>query len=49
MKDNFKQGQNVQRFSDLEKLDFIRALASLDTGVKSVKPETLLYLLESES
>lgn len=49
MKDNFKQGQNVQRFSDLQKLDFIRALAPLDMGIKSFKSETRLYLLESEA
>lgn len=48
-KDNFKQGHNVQRFSELQKLDFIRALASLDPGIKSLKPEILFHLLESES
>lgn len=49
MKDNFKQGQNVHRFSDLQKPDFIKALAAPDIGIKSLKPETLLYLLESDS
>lgn len=48
-KDNFKQGHNMRRFSELQKLDFIRAVASLDTGIKSLKLEILLYLLESES
>lgn len=49
MKDNLKQGENVHRFSDLQKPDFIKALASPETGIKSLKPETLRYLLESDS
>lgn len=49
MKDNFKQGQNVHRFSDLQKSDFIKALASPDIGIKSLQPDTVLYLLESDS
>lgn len=36
----------MRRFSDLQKLDFIRALALLDMGIQSLKPETLLCLLE---
>lgn len=49
-KDNFKRGQMCTYLeTDLQKLDFIRTLASLDTGIKPLKPEMLLYLLESES
>lgn len=49
-KDDFKQGQMCTYLeTDLQKLDFIRALASSGTGIKPLKPDTLLYLLESES
>lgn len=49
-KDDFKQGQMCTDLeTDLQKRDFIRTLASSGTGIKPLKPETLLYLLESES